>query len=79
MNWNFPLAFFSIYHEIRGERKYNLDTIELDRLKKITVKGDNLDHGSIYQACNYFILEKGFNYLKSINENKNFTDFGCGK
>ena len=79
MNWNFPLAFFSIYHEIRGERKYNLDTIELDRLKTITVKGDNLDHSSIYQACNYYILEKGFNYLRSIHENKNFTDFGCGK
>ncbi len=79
MNWNFPLAFFSIYHEIKGERKYHLNTIELDRLKTITVKGDNLEHGSIYQACNYFILEKGFNYLASINENKNFTDFGCGK
>lgn len=79
MNWNFPLAFFSIYHEIKGERKYHLDSIVLDRLKTITVKGDNLNHGSIYQACNYFILEKGFNYLRSINENKNFTDFGCGK
>lgn len=79
MNWNFPLAFFSIYHEIKGERKYHLDTIELDRLKTITVKGDNLDHGSIYQACNYYILEKGFDYLASINENKNITDFGCGK
>ena len=79
MNWNFPLAFFSIYHEIKGERKYNLDTIQLDRLKTITVKGDNLDHGSIYQACNYYILEKGFGYLASINENKNITDFGCGK
>jgi ribosomal protein L11 methylase PrmA len=79
MNWNFPLAFFSIYHEIKGERKYNLDTIELDRLKTITVKGDNLNHGSIYQACNYYILEKGFDYLASINENKNITDFGCGK
>ncbi|MGH2646693.1 MAG: methyltransferase domain-containing protein [Ginsengibacter sp.] len=79
MNWNFPLAFFSIYHEIRGEKKYKLNTIELDRLKTITVKGDNLNHASIYQACNYFILEKGFDYLKSINENKNITDFGCGK
>jgi len=79
MNWNFPLAFFSIYHEIRGERKYSLDTIELDRLKTISVKGDNLNHGSIYQACNYYILEKGLNYLRSINENKNFIDFGCGK
>ena len=79
MNWNFPLAFFSIYHEIKGEKKYNLDTIELDRLKTITVTGNNLEHASIYQACNYFILEKGFNYLRSINENKNITDFGCGK
>jgi len=79
MNWNFPLAFFSIYHEIRGERKYSLDTIELDRLKTLTVKGDNLNHGSIYQASNYFILEKGFNYLRSINENKTIIDFGCGK
>jgi len=79
MNWNFPLAFFSIYYEIKGEKRYNLDTIELDRLKTITVTGNNLDHASIYQASNYFILEKGFNYLQSINENKNITDFGCGK
>jgi len=86
MNWNFTLAFFSIYHEIKGERKYKLNTIELDRLKTISVKGDNLNHGSIYQACNYYILEKGFDYLGStclsgrqVNENKNFTDFGCGK
>ena len=79
MNWNFPLAFFSIYYEVKGERKYNLDTIELDRLKTITVTGNNLEHASIYQACNYFILEKGLNYLRSINENKNITDFGCGK
>jgi SAM-dependent methyltransferase len=78
-NWNFPLAFFSIYHEIKGERKYNISSIELDRLKNITVKGDNLPHASIYQACNYYVLEKGFNYLASIDEKKNFTDFGCGK
>lgn len=52
----------------------------------ITVTGDNLEHASIYQACNYYILEKGFDYLVSaclpgrqVNENKNFTDFGCGK
>jgi predicted RNA methylase len=79
MNWSFPLAFFSIYHEIKGERKYKLRTIELDRLKTITVKGENFTHASIYQACNYFILEKGLSYLRSINENKNITDFGCGK
>ena len=79
MNWSFPLAFFSIYKEITGERKYDLSTVELDRLKMIAVKGENINHASIYQACNYFILEKGFNYLRSIHENGNITDFGCGK
>jgi SAM-dependent methyltransferase len=79
VNWNFRLAFFSIYHEIRGEKKYHLDTIEIDRLKSISIKSENLKHASIYQACNYYILEKGLNYLSGINENHNFTDFGCGK
>ncbi len=78
-NWNFGLAFFTIYHEIKGEKKYRLNTIQLDRLKTISIKGENLKHSSIYQGCNYYILEKCFNYLLSINANKNIVDFGCGK
>ena len=79
VNWNFRLAFFSIFHEIKGERKYNLNSTGLDRLRTISIKGDNLAHSSIYQASNYYILEKGFSYLRSINANNNITDFGCGK
>ncbi len=73
------MAFFSIYYEIKGEKKYDIDTIELDRLHNISVKGDNKNHASIYQACNYYILNKGFDYITNINENKSFVDFGCGK
>lgn len=73
------MAFFSIYFEIKREKKYGLNTIELDRLNRITIEGNNIDHASIYQGCNYYVLEKGFNYLKSIHENKNILDFGCGK
>ncbi|MEP6927339.1 MAG: hypothetical protein ABI834_06865 [Ginsengibacter sp.] len=79
VNWNFRLALFTIYHEIKGEKEYSLDSIGLDKLRTISIKGDNLSHASIYQASNYYILEKGFNYLRSINENNNITDFGCGK
>ena len=80
-NWNFILAFFTIFHEIRGEKKYHVDTIELDRLKNTPVKGNNILHASIYQACNYYVLERGFDYLLRLpeNERNNFTDFGCGK
>lgn len=77
--WNIFLAFFTIYYEIKGEKKYRLNSIELDMLKTITIDSNNLVHASIYQGCNYYILEKGFNYLKSINENKTLVDFGCGK
>src|SRR5450432_2129856 len=79
VNWNFGLAFFTIWHEIKGERKYKLNSIGLDKLRTLSIKGDNLAHASIYQASHYYILETGFNYLRSINENNNFTDFGCGK
>ena len=79
INWNFGLAVFTIYHEIKGERKYHLNSIGLDKLRSLSIKGDSLAHASIYQASNYYILEKGFNYLRSINENNNITDFGCGK
>ncbi len=78
-NWSFPLAFFSIYHEIKGENKYGLDTIELDRLRTISIIGDNIHHSSIYQACNYYILEKGFEFLENFKGNNNLVDFGCGK
>ncbi|MEO8765372.1 MAG: class I SAM-dependent methyltransferase [Ginsengibacter sp.] len=79
LNWNLRLAFFTIFHEIRGEKKYNLDSIGMDRLHSVSIKGGNLQHASIYQASHYYILEKGFSYLQSINENNNLTDFGCGK
>ena len=47
LNWNFFLATFTVYHEIKGEKKYNLESIEIDRLKTISVKGNNLDHASM--------------------------------
>lgn len=78
-HWGFRLAFFTIWNEIKGEKKYNIRTIELDRLNTLSVKGDNLSHASIYQGANYYLLEKSFDYLAGIHENKNIVDFGCGK
>lgn len=78
-NWNFALAFFTIYHEIRGEKKYHVDTIEIDKLKNLAVKGNNILHASIYQGCNYKVLEKGFDFISGLNHTNDFIDFGCGK
>ncbi|HUZ58927.1 MAG TPA: class I SAM-dependent methyltransferase [Hanamia sp.] len=78
-NWNPWLATFTVYHEIRGERKYDIHTIEIDEFRYEKIESNNLSHASIYQGSNYFILEKAFEYLKNENANNNILDFGSGK
>ncbi len=78
-NWNLRLALFSIYHEVKGERKYNINTLKIDDLKHEKIESQNLSHASIYQASNYYLIEKAFEYLKNENANNSLIDFGSGK
>lgn len=78
-NWNFRLAFFTILQEIRGEKKYNVDTMDVDLLKNLSVKGSHKKNASIYQGANYFLLEKAFTYLQNEVIEAGFVDYGCGK
>lgn len=79
IKWNLKLAFFTIGHEIKGEKKYRINTARLDWLHNAAIKSKNLSHSSIYQGVNYFIAEKAFNYLKNENACSNIVDFGSGK
>lgn len=78
-NWNFKLAFFTVYHEIRGERKYKLNTGKIENVKKFSVIGDNINDAEFYQGANYYLLEKVFDFLQTIEANINILDYGCGK
>jgi len=78
-HWNFRLAAFTIYHEIRGERKYRIDTSLIDYLHNEKIESNNLEHASIYQGANYYLIEKAFEFLKDENVNNSIADFGCGK
>lgn len=78
-NWNYRLALFTLFHEIKGERKYQVNTIDVDTLKTLSVKGDHKNNASIYQGANYYLLEKAFTYLEEEIQGGNFVDFGCGK
>lgn len=78
-NWNLRLAFFSIYHEIIGERKYNIDTVRLNDLKKLPVIGNNKKAAEVYQGASYYLLENIFEALKMLNTDDGFVDIGCGK
>ena len=85
-NWNIRLAWFTVYHEVRGEKKYGLDTSRIENVKKLSTTGDNAEHAELYQGANYYLLEKVFDQLQTIEVNlaarqagKNLLDFGCGK
>lgn len=78
-NWNIRLAWFTVYHEIRGEKKYDLNTSKIIDPKKLSIKGNNIEHAELYQGANYYLLEKVFDHLQTIEANQNIIDFGCGK
>lgn len=77
-HWNTYLAAFSIYHEVRGEKKYDLNTTAINNLVHTKVLGSRA-HAYIYQAVNYYMLEKAFDYLKEVGYKGGLVDYGCGK
>lgn len=78
-NWNPRLALFTVYHEIRGEKKYHINTIKIDNLQHQNIDSANLTHASIYQGSNYYLVEKAFDYLKKEKATESIIDFGSGK
>lgn len=80
INWNFPLAWFLLYHTIRGEKKYGIHTFGDAELDNYTIEKGDRTKSSRYEAVNYFILEKLLeNFRKSFPEEKKILDAGCGK
>lgn len=78
-NWNPLLALFIIYHEIRGERKYRIETIGRDELKHLKDRGIDISHSSMYMPVNYYVLEQLMKEMVKLVNNKTFLDIGCGK
>lgn len=78
-NWSLRLALFTIYHEIRGERKYKINTTGYDNLQHLEVRSDNKKAAYIYQPVNYYVAEKAFDYVAGQIERPVLVDFGCGR
>lgn len=79
VNWNLRLALFIIFHEIRGEKKYGLNTSFPLELARLSIRNGNISRSSRYEAVNFYILESLLQRITEIGENRSFTDLGCGK
>lgn len=78
-NWNLRLAIFSVYHEIRGEKKYQIHTTGINNLKDLEVHSDHKENAFIYQPVNYYMLEKALRYVREAGATGNLVDYGCGE
>src|ERR1700712_4104808 len=67
-----------IKSEIKGEKKYGINTTGADELKQLEKKGIDIEHATIYMPVNYPILEELFDKI-NISTCKHFIDIGCGK
>ena len=85
-NWNIKIAWVIILQEIKGEKKYGIDTSGADKLRKLEKKGIDISHATIYMPVSYSLLEEVFEQLTTndgsqttITNFHHFLDIGCGK
>ena len=77
-NWDLKIAWYMIKQEIKGERKYKINTTGEDELIKLEELGVDISHSTIYMPVNYYLLEEVFQQLPASPRN-HFLDMGCGK
>ena len=83
-NWNVGIAWYIIIQEIKGEKKYGINTTGADELNKLKKQGIDISHATIYMPVSYTLLEEIFQQLnnsKTLNPKRlnHFLDIGCGK
>lgn len=77
-NWNFRIAWALLLQEIKGEKKYQIDSTGADDLKSLAKKGIDTGHATIYMPVSFVLLEKLFERLGRTPQ-QHFLDIGCGK
>ena len=78
-HWNLRLALFTIFYEIKGERKYGIDTTGIEEIWQYDISTEDLSEAESYQPSSYYILEKLFLHLPPEALRGSIIDFGCGK
>ncbi|MEO7046162.1 MAG: class I SAM-dependent methyltransferase [Ferruginibacter sp.] len=77
-NWDLKIAVHILKNEVRGEKKYAIQTTGADELKQLSKKNIDISHATIYMPASYDLLENIFTEA-NLNSFKNFIDIGCGK
>jgi SAM-dependent methyltransferase len=79
INWSPSLAFFMLYHDIRGAMKYQVRTFNPVKLIHLTTTHPDISKSSPYEAVNYFMLERLLIEFRRLSSLTSIIDLGCGK
>lgn len=79
INWNIWLAFFTLYHDIRGGIKYKIRTFSPVALKHLNIQNADISKSSPYEAVNYYMLEMLLKAFRKFSNSHSIVDLGCGK
>ena len=77
-NWNFSIAAYITGQEMRGEKKYGINTTGADDLEDLEEKGIDITHATVYMPASYDMLELFFSKVE-LSSFKHLLDMGCGK
>jgi predicted RNA methylase len=77
-NWNFFLALHIIYHEFRGEKKYNINTTGIELFPFHNTE-NGVKYVAVHVATNYYTLERLMEQFENCRDAGGFADIGCGK
>ena len=78
INWNWRIATTIIRQEIKGEKKYGINTTGADELESLEKAGIDTSHATIYMPISYLLLQAIFKQLP-LKPATHFLDIGCGK
>lgn len=78
-NWGISLGIFTFLQEIRGEKKYGIDTTAATSLSALEIKGNQLKYATEYMPVSYFTLEAIMQRIPEEIKQGTFLDIGCGK
>lgn len=78
IHWNWRIAFILLRHEIKGEKKYHINTTGADELKQLKQQDIDISHSTMYMPVSYELIEAALKEIPVKNK-RHFLDIGCGK
>jgi 16S rRNA G966 N2-methylase RsmD len=72
-------TFRYIFSDMFFDMKYQIDTVNTEKLENLVIDSPNKEYGNYYEGTNKFIFKQMLPYLKINPSQSCFIDFGSGK